>query len=308
MRVVVTGREGQLARSLQAVGAASGVEVVCLGRPDFDLAQAAGIAAALEVAEADVVINAAAYTAVDRAESEPDAAHAVNAAGAGAVAEAAARLGLPVLQVSTDYVFDGSAGQPYREEDEPCPLGVYGRSKREGEVLVAAANPRHVICRTSWVYSPYGQNFVKTMLRLAGEREEIGVVADQYGCPTHAIDLAEALVCIARRVVDEPAAGSPLFGVFHVAGSGHASWADVAEAVFAHSAVLGGPSARVRPIGTKDYPTPARRPADSRLDGAKLLARYGIALPEWRASLADCVSRLRADTGRTPHLSTPASP
>ncbi|WP_448954608.1 dTDP-4-dehydrorhamnose reductase [Labrys neptuniae] len=294
MRVAVTGREGQLARSLQAIAADSDTEIVCLGRPEFDLAQPGAIAATLAAAEPDVVINAAAYTAVDRAESEAELAHAVNTVGAGLVAEAAARLGLPVLQVSTDYVFDGTAERPYREDDPVSPLGVYGASKQAGELKVAAANPRHVICRTSWVYSPYGQNFVKTMLRLAGGREEIGVVADQRGCPTYALDLARTLLSIARRVAEERAAASPLFGVFHVAGGGEASWADVAEAVFAKSAALGGPSARVKRIGTLDYPTPARRPADSRLDTAKLRAVYGIALPDWRASLGDCVTRLVA--------------
>ncbi|MEW9308166.1 dTDP-4-dehydrorhamnose reductase [Labrys neptuniae] len=294
MRIVVTGREGQLARSLQAVGASSGVDIVCLGRPGLDLAEPASIPEALLASGADAVINAAAYTAVDRAESEPEKAHAVNAVGAGLVAEAAQRLGVPIVHVSTDYVFDGAAGHPYREEDRVCPLGVYGASKHEGELRVAAANPRHVICRTSWVYSPHGQNFVKTMLRLAGERDEVGVVSDQFGCPTYALDLAETLLRIARKVVEEKAAASPLFGVFHVAGSGEASWADLAEAVFAASASSGGPSARVRHIETKDYPTPARRPADSRLDTARLQQRYGIALPDWRASVADCVSRLQA--------------
>ncbi|MBP0583501.1 dTDP-4-dehydrorhamnose reductase, partial [Labrys sp. LIt4] len=255
MRVVVTGREGQLAHALRAVGASCGVDVVCLGRPELDLAEAARVWAALLASGADVIVNAAAYTAVDRAESEPEKAHAVNAAGAGLVGEAAWRLGVPIVHVSTDYVFDGTARRPYREEDRVCPLGVYGASKHEGELRVAAANPRHVICRTSWVCSPYGQNFVKTMLRLAGEREEVGVVADQVGCPTYALDLARALLEIARKVVGEDAAHSPLFGVFHVAGSGEANWACLAEAVFAASAPAGGPSARVRRIATRDYPT-----------------------------------------------------
>ena len=305
MRIVVTGREGQLAHSLRAVGASSGVDIVCLGRPQLDLSEAATVSAALLGTGADVIINAAAYTAVDRAESEPEKAHAVNAAGAGLVAQAAQRLGVPIVHISTDYVFDGGWQHPYREEDRVCPLGAYGASKHEGELRVAAANPRHVICRTSWVYSPYGQNFVKTMLRLAGERDEVGVVADQLGSPTYALDLAETLLRIARRVldekvVDEKAADTPLFGVFHVAGGGQASWADLAEAVFAASASSGGPSARVRRIDTKDYPTPARRPADSRLDTGKLQERYGIVLPDWRASVGDCVSRLlaaRAGTG-----------
>ncbi|QEN87912.1 dTDP-4-dehydrorhamnose reductase [Labrys sp. KNU-23] len=294
MRIVVTGRDGQLAHSLRAVGVSLGVDIVCLGRPELDLAVPASIPAALLASGADAIINAAAYTAVDRAESEPEKAHAVNAVGAGLVAEAAHRLGVPIVHVSTDYVFDGAAQHPYREEERVCPLGAYGTSKHEGEVRVAAAAPRHVVCRTSWVYSPHGQNFVKTMLRLAGERDEVSVVSDQFGCPTYALDLAGTLLQIARHVIEEKAADSPLFGVFHVAGSGEASWADLAEAVFAASASAGGPSARVRRISTKDYPTPARRPADSRLDTARLRERYGIALPDWRASVGDCVSRLQA--------------
>lgn len=293
MRIAVTGRDGQIARALAEIGQAEGIELVFLARPDVDLARPETVGPALRNANADAVINAAAYTAVDRAESEPDVADAVNAVGAGAVAAAAARLGLPVLHLSTDYVFDGASPRPYREDDATAPLGVYGRSKLRGEQAVAAANPAHAILRTAWVYSPFGQNFVKTMLRLAATRDEIGVVADQRGCPTSALDIAHALVAVARRAVGDDA--SSLHGVFHMTGQGEASWADVAEAIFAASAKLGGPVARVKRITSADYPTPAKRPANSRLDGARLAARYGLTLPVWTASLESCVARLLSE-------------
>lgn len=291
MRIAVTGREGQVARALAEMGPAAGVTVVPVGRPDLDLARSAGVRPALEAARPDVIVNAAAYTAVDKAESEPDLALAINGAGAGLVAEAAAALGVPVLHLSTDYVFDGACDRPYREDDPTGPLGVYGRSKLAGEQAVAAATPAHVILRTAWVYAPFGNNFVRTMLRLAETRDEVGVVADQWGCPTSALDIAATLIAVARRLEGE--AGSPgLFGVFNMTGQGEAVWADVADAVFARSAALGGPSARVRRIATADYPTPARRPANSRLDGSRLAAAYGLTLPRWRVSVEACIDRL----------------
>ncbi|MGN8119967.1 dTDP-4-dehydrorhamnose reductase [Labrys sp. 22185] len=302
MRIVVTGREGQLARCLQAVGAEHNVDIIRLGRPETDFSWPARIIPALSATKADLIINAAAYTAVDRAESEIPLAHTVNSVSAGIIAKGAEWLGIPVIHLSTDYVFDGIAGRPYCEDDSVHPLTVYGISKYEGELRVAAANPRHVICRTSWVYSPYGQNFVKTMLRLADERDEVGVVSDQRGCPTYGLDLARTLLQIAHRVVHEKAVDSPLFGVFHVAGGGEATWADVAEAVFEASASRGGPSAHVRRIGTKDYPTPAQRPADSRLDTTRLRETYGIAMPDWRSSLDHCVAvLLSAQTDHEAH-------
>ena len=288
MRVIVTGRDGQVSQALREA-AGGDVTVVALGRPDFDLARPASIAQAITGARPDVVVNAAAYTAVDQAESEPELAMAVNGVGAGKVAEAAARLGVPVIQLSTDYVFDGSRTRPYREDDPTGPLGAYGRSKFAGEASVAAAHPRALILRTAWVYAPFGNNFVRTMLRLAASREEVGVVADQYGCPTSALDIAATVLAVARRLVSDPDAPT---GVFHMTGQGEAVWADVAEAVFARSRALGGPHARVRRITTADYPTPAKRPANSRLDGARLAAVYGLTLPPWRHSLDACVTRL----------------
>ena len=294
MRIAVTGQNGQVARALHEIAGRHGHEVVLLGRPGLDLADPSTIAPALRAADAAAVINAAAYTAVDKAESEPDLALAVNGAGAGAVAAAAAELGLPVLQVSTDYVFDGAKPSPYVEEDPVGPLGAYGRSKLAGERAVAEANPRHAVLRTAWVYAPYGANFVRTMLRIAGNKPEVGVVADQHGCPTSALDIATTLLGVAARMVEEPE-DRDLVGVFHMAARGEAVWADVAEAVFAASRAKGGPSATVKRITTADFPTQAQRPANSRLDCAKLERVYGIALPEWRGPLERTVSRLLND-------------
>ncbi len=294
MRLAVTGQTGQVARALCELGPKRGVKVVALGRPVLDLADPASIAPALREARADLVVNAAAYTAVDKAETASDLAKAVNATGAGAVARAAGDLGIPVIQISTDYVFDGSKPTPYREDDSTGPLGAYGRTKLAGERAVARENPRHAVLRTAWVYAPFGNNFVRTMLRLAGARPEVGVVADQHGCPTAAEDIAATVFEVARRLVDEPG-NTALTGVFHMAAQGEAVWADVAEAIFATSARFGGPSASVKRITTADYPTPARRPANSRLDCAKLRDVYGITLPHWRQSLDACVERLVAE-------------
>ena len=294
MRFAVTGQNGQVARALAELAGRHGHDVVTLGRPELDLAEPDTIAPALRGVGADAVINAAAYTAVDKAESEPEVAMAVNGAGAGAVAAAAAALGLPVLQVSTDYVFDGSKPNPYVEEDAVAPLGAYGRSKLAGERAVAEANPRHAVLRTAWVYAPYGANFVRTMLRIAGNKPEVNVVADQHGCPTSALDIAATLLGVAVRMVEKPGDAS-LVGVFHMAARGQAVWADVAEAVFAASRAKGGPSAVVNRITTAEFPTQAKRPANSRLDCSKLERVYGLTLPDWRGPLERTVSRLLND-------------
>ena len=290
IRVVVTGREGQVVRALMERGPAAMADVVELGRPTLDLAHLDNIAEVLAAAEPDVIVNAAAYTGVDKAEQDSDLAWAVNAAGARAVAEAAAALGIPVIQISTDYVFDGTLDRPYREDDPTAPLGIYGQSKRAGEEAVAAATPNHAILRTAWVYSPFGTNFVKSMLRVAASRDELPVVADQRGCPTSALDMADAILRVARNLVER--SDSELRGTFHMSGAGETTWAEFAEAIFAASRAAGGPSARVKPITTAEYPTPARRPANSRLDCTKLARQHGVALPEWQGSVAQCVTRL----------------
>jgi dTDP-4-dehydrorhamnose reductase len=291
MRIAVTGATGQVATSL-VERAGPGVEIVALGRPAFDLTDRAAVLAGLKAARPDVIVNAAAYTAVDKAEAEDALALRVNGEGAGHVAEAAARLGVPLLHLSTDYVFDGALDRPYREDDPTGPTGAYGRSKLAGEKEVAAACENSVILRTAWVYSPFGANFVRTMLRLGETREEVGVVADQRGNPTSALDIADGLITIAARV---KADSSPrLRGIFHMTGSGEASWADFAEIVFREAEARGRRPTRVKRIATADYPTPARRPANSRLDNEKLARVYGFRLPDWRQSAAACCARLVA--------------
>jgi dTDP-4-dehydrorhamnose reductase len=291
MRLVVTGCEGQLARSLRERGRSVGVEIICLARPELDLLDPDRVGQAIESIDCDLVINAAAYTAVDKAEAEPELAHRINGDGARAVAAAAARIGRPIVQISTDYVFDGALDRPYREDDPTSPTSVYGRSKLVGEINAAEANPRCVIARTGWVYSPFGQNFLKTMLRLGLSREEIGVVVDQWGAPTQALDIADALIAIARRLVADPD-NTSLYGAFHLTGSTYATWADFAEVIFAEAAALGRVPVKVKRISTAQYPTPAARPANSRLAVDKIHRVFAIALPDWRGAVQNCVQRL----------------
>ncbi|ABD06274.1 dTDP-4-dehydrorhamnose reductase [Rhodopseudomonas palustris HaA2] len=292
MRLAVTGRHGQVARSLLERAPAD-IDIVPLARPEVDLQQPRAVAEAMAAARPDAVVNAAAYTAVDLAETEAELAHRINEAGAGAVAAAAARLGIPVVHLSTDYVFDGSLSRPYREDDETGPLGVYGASKLAGERAVAAGNPDHAILRTAWVYSPFGKNFVRTMLTLAETRDELSIVCDQRGAPSYALDIADGIFTVVRNLLARPD-DAALRGVFHMTGRGDTDWAGFAEAIFACSADAGGPAARVKRIATSDYPTAARRPANSRLDTARLAARHGVRLPDWRDSLPSCVDRLLA--------------
>jgi dTDP-4-dehydrorhamnose reductase len=280
---------GQVATSL-IEQAGPEFEIVLLGRRVFLLEDRGAVLAGLKAARPDVVINAAAYTAVDKSEDEEGLALAINGEGAGHVAEAADRIGAPLLQLSTDYVFDGALDRPYREDDPPEPRSAYGRSKLLGERLVAERCANSVIVRTAWLFSPYGANFVRTMLSLNEMRDEVSVVADQRGNPTSALDLAAALLAVAAKAREETSPA--LFGVFHMTGSGEATWADFAEAIFAEAAARGRRLTRVKRITTADYPTPARRPANSRLDNEKLRRVYGLELPDWRNSLAACCVRL----------------
>jgi dTDP-4-dehydrorhamnose reductase len=293
MRLIVTGTQGQVARSLIERAAAEGVELQTIGRPALNLADTESIARAFDGARADVIVNAAAHTAVDRAEAEEELATRINGAGAGQVAAIAKKLGAPIIQISTDYVFDGALDRPYREDDPTGPIGAYGRSKLAGERAVEAANPDHVILRTAWVFSPFGANFVKTMLRLGETRAELNVVADQRGTPTSALDIADGILAVARRLAASRDRKG-LIGVFHLTGGGEATWAEFAEAIFAEAEIFGRRPVAVRPISTAQYPTPARRPANSRLDGARLREVFGVALPPWRQSLKFCVARLLA--------------
>ena len=301
MRLVVTGRDGQVAQSLvEAAKGRNDVEVVAIGRPALDLARPETVLAALEAAGPDIVVSAAAYTNVDQAEDEKDLAFAVNATGAGKVAEAAARLGVPVIHLSTDYVFDGAKDGAYVEADRTAPLGVYGASKLAGEAAVAAANPRHLILRTAWAYSPFGRNFVKTMLRLAADRDEISVVADQWGNPTSALDIADAILHAATRLREDR--NFVAFGVYHLVGAGDTNWSGFARHILDTSRGFGGPHAKVHDIATEDYPSKVVRPANSRLSTAKFALVFGWSAPHWRRSTEEMVARLvLGTTGKQVH-------
>lgn len=288
MRLLVIGRTGQLATEL-AARAGGDLEIACLGREALDLshpeAARAAVTAALAAGGVDAVINAAAYTAVDRAESEEALALAVNGDAPGAMAQAAAARGVPFLHVSTDYVFDGSGTRPWTPGDPTGPLGAYGRTKLEGERQVGSAGGPHAILRTSWVFSAHGANFVRTMLRLGRERDRLTIVADQVGGPTAAGDIADALIAMARGLIADPAKS----GIYHFAGAPDVSWADFAREIFAQS----GLSPEVVDIPSSAYPTPARRPANSRLDCAGLAA-FGLSRPDWRKSLTHVLHELGA--------------
>lgn len=291
MRIAVTGREGQVVRSLlERAEGRSDVTVIPLGRPDLDLLDPETILPAIRAARPDIVVSAAAYTAVDLAEDEPTIAAAINEAGAGKVAEAAAAVGAPIIHLSTDYVYAGDGDRPYDEADPTGPRSVYGRTKLAGEVAVATANPRHVILRTAWVYSPFGKNFVETMLRLAAERDVVRVVADQFGNPTSALDIADALLAIAPQLVGGVSARR--FGVFHLAGTGTTHWAGFAVHIFDASRAVGGPSATVEEIATSDFTTKARRPANSRLSTNRLHDVFNWRAPDWRVSCGAVVRTL----------------
>jgi dTDP-4-dehydrorhamnose reductase len=290
VKVLVTGREGQLARGLLEAADSVGVQAVSIGRPDIDLVDEKSVAAAVARERPDVVVNAAAYTAVDKAESEPAIAQAVNALGAEYVARACAAHSIPIIHISTDYVFDGMKDGPYFENDLTAPINVYGRTKLEGEQRVATACERHLILRTAWVYSPWGANFVKTMLRLATTRPSISVVDDQQGSPTYAPHLAKIVLAIAARVAADPA-DTP-WGIYHAVGAGETTWLDFAREVFRRATEQGLPVADVAAIATSAYPTPASRPANSRLNCDKLRLLFGLEVPDWRLGVQDCLSRL----------------
>jgi dTDP-4-dehydrorhamnose reductase len=291
MRVVIIGRQGQISTALREQRGPETDDFVFLGRPDIDLLDVESLRGRVAALRPDVVINAAAFTGVDRAESEEDIAQTVNGVAPGRLAQGAADVGAAFIHLSTDYIFDGAKAEPYGEEDAPSPANAYGRSKLAGELAVAAANPRHVILRTAWVYAPFGANFVRTMLKLPETVEAVSVVNDQIGNPTYAPDLAEAILRVARKLHAAPS-DETLNGVFNLAGRGDASWADVAEAIFAGAAVRGAPRCVVNPVATRDYPTPAKRPANSRLQCDKIDGVYGIALGDWRDALGLCLDRL----------------
>ena len=291
MKVLVTGSLGMLARDLIPRLEQAGLEVVGFDLPELDITEPGAVMSGLQEHSPELLINCAAYTAVDRAESEPEVAEAVNASGPAHLANACRESAIPLLHLSTDYVFDGESERPYREDDPAGPLSVYGRTKWQGEQAVRGSHALQVIVRTAWLYGVHGSNFVKTMLRLAREKEELKVVADQFGCPTWTRDLADALVVIAKRIPD---GGRDLpWGTYHFCGSGRTSWYEFAGAIFEearrHEKLK---IACVRPICTEEYPTAARRPKCSVMDCSRIAAAFGIRPRPWRDALIDMLALL----------------
>lgn len=295
IHILVTGGAGQVGLELAAAAWPDNVVLHTPTRTDLDLASIDSVRAAFARTPFAAVINSGAYTAVDKAEADVAAAFAANAMGPAVLAEVTREAGIPLIQVSTDYVFDGSDDGFYAENDPVDPLGVYGASKLAGELAVRSGNPRSVVLRTAWVLSVHRANFLKTMLRLAADRPLLRVVDDQHGCPTSARDIAAALRTITLRMIEDDQA--PV-GVFHFVNAGETTWAGLAREVFALSAAGGGPSAAVEGITTADYPTPARRPANSRLATSKLTRDYGVAPRAWQDAVAEIVAELNAE--RTP--------
>jgi dTDP-4-dehydrorhamnose reductase len=289
VKILLTGRNGQLGSELSRSLAPLG-ELVAFDRAGLDLSVADQIASAVRSVRPDVIVNAAAYTAVDRAESEPELAHAVNATGVAALADEAKRARALLVHFSTDYVFDGTKDAPYVEEDEPHPLSAYGRSKLDGENAIRASDSAHLILRTSWVYSTHGKNFLLTIRRLLREKNALRVVADQIGAPTFAGALADATAEVLRR--HDLAALGKLSGVYHATAGGSTSWYGFATQI----ARLEGPALprmpRIVPIPSSEYPLPAARPRNSRLSGEKLFGRLGVRLPSWEQCLESCYARL----------------
>jgi dTDP-4-dehydrorhamnose reductase len=288
MRAIVIGTSGQLARELRRRPCPPGLEL--LPAVKLDITNAASLTSKLDELRPELVLNAAAYTAVDRAESEREHAFAVNAAGPRILAEWCTQRGAALVHVSTDYVFDGSKSEPYGETDATAPLGAYGESKLAGEEAVRNACRQHVILRTSWVFSAHGQNFLKTMLRLAAERDELRVVADQRGRPTSASDLANAMLLVASRLQ----AGTANFGTYHFAGSGETTWHAFAQAIIDEQASITGKKPRVTPIATHEYPTPARRPANSVLATSAFEQAFGVVPRRWLEGMREAVQELTA--------------
>lgn len=288
--LLVVGSSGQVAQCLAERARERGVTLTCLGRPDLDILDVFSVRHALAALRPALIINASAYTAVDQAESDVAAAFALNADAPGRLAALAAEQDCPIIHISTDYVFDGTKQAPYTEADMPAPVGAYGRSKLAGEDAVREANPHHVILRTAWVYSPFGKNFVKTMLRVASTNARLRVVHDQIGNPTSAHDIADAILDIAATILE--GRKTVRWGTFHMTSTGEASWAEFAEFIFEVSRTAGGPVAEVDRIDTSQYPTPTLRPANSRLDCGALQAAFGVTLPHWQVSAQACIWRL----------------
>jgi dTDP-4-dehydrorhamnose reductase len=289
-KLLVFGCGGQVGQALLQADLPQDFSVRGLTRTEADLTNASQLATVVETIQPDLVINAGAYTAVDRAESEPDAAFACNRDGPANLAILCARNELPLIHLSTDYVFDGSRTGEWREDDPTAPLGVYGASKLAGEEAIRERTDRHVIMRTAWVYSATGQNFVKTMLRLGDQRDELKIVADQTGCPTAAHEIARAIVVVAEGLLADPVAAH--YGTYHFCGRGETTWYGFAEAIFRLARSYRRTTPHLVPIGTADYPTPARRPANSVLDCSRIERDYAVERPLWLDSLTTVITEL----------------
>jgi dTDP-4-dehydrorhamnose reductase len=288
--ILVIGRSGQVAQALTRLGRIGAHQVMAVGRPQADLTRPDTLAALLDRHRPAAVVNAGAFTAVDEAESARKQAFAVNSAGARHLARACAKADVALIHISSDYVFDGRARRPYREDDEVAPLSAYGASKAGGEIEVRSAGGRHVIVRTSWLYSESGRNFLTTMLKLGHERSELSIVDDQTGSPTYAGDVADAIARIAEAVVE--GGRDDIWGTYHFASAGSTTWFGFAGDIFAHASASGHQVPKLTPITTAEYPTPARRPAYSVLDTAKIGQVFAIAPPDWRDAVARCMGCL----------------
>ena len=286
LKILISGKTGQVAVELQKHLAGLG-ELIVLGRDVLDLSQPDQIRAQVRAHKPDLLIIAAAHTAVDQAENEPELAFAINASAPGVFAEEAAALGIPLIHYSTDYVFDGRKPAPYTEDDATNPLGVYGKSKLAGELAIAASGAQHLILRTSWVYSTHGKNFLLTMQRLLQERSELRVVADQIGAPTWAGTIAQSTRALIERWQSGDAAA---WGTYHLTASGETSWFGFTQAIAGHLTAQGKACATLEPIPASAYPTPAARPQNSRLDCSKLAREWGVTQPDWEAALSACLA------------------
>ena len=286
LKILISGKTGQVAIELQKQLASLG-ELIVLGRDELDLSQPAQIRAQVRAHQPDLIINAAAHTAVDLAESEPELAFAINGTAPGVFAEEAAALGIPLIHYSTDYVFDGTKSAPYTEDDVPCPLGVYGKSKLMGERAITAVGGKHLILRTSWVYSAHGKNFLLTMQRLLQQKPELRVVADQIGAPTWAGTIAQST----RALIERWQAGEAgAWGTYHLSAAGETSWFGFTQAIAEPLIAQGKPCATLEAIPASAYPTPAARPQNSRLDCSRLGREWHVTQPHWRAALDECLA------------------
>lgn len=296
MRALVTGTQGQVALSMAERQANwPGIELSFLGRPNFDLRSPEALVEEILRQKPDAVLSVAAYTAVDQAEDEPELAREINAIAPGVLAAAAAEISVPIVHLSTDYVFPGGGDQPLTEEDEISPMTSYGRSKLEGEQLVADANEKHVVLRTAWVYSPFGKNFVKTMLHLAKDRDELIVVDDQHGAPTCALDIADGLFAVLEKLSKQDGNTASYYGTYHMVGAQEGSWCEFAREIFHQSRALNGPYANVTAVDSSAYPAKAKRPINSRLNMDKFKRKFGCSLPGYPEALGAVIPRLLAE-------------